>query len=58
MNMPLKGQTILITRPLPQAAALVEKIRQLGGETLIFPTIEIFPAKDSTHLLSRPSSIV
>ncbi len=52
MNKPLKGQTILITRPLHQAGALIGKIHQLGGETLLFPTIEILPAKDNAHLLS------
>lgn len=40
-NKPLWGQRILVTRSRTQASILVESIRQLGGEAIEFPTIEI-----------------
>lgn len=42
MNLaPLRGKTIVITRPKEQATHLARLIRQAGGEALIFPTVEI-----------------
>ncbi len=40
-NKPLWGRRILVTRSRTQASVLVEKIRELGGEAIEFPTIEI-----------------
>lgn len=40
-NLPLKGKRILVTRSRTQASVLVEKIKQLGGEAIELPTIEI-----------------
>ena len=40
---PLAGRGIVITRPRENAPALAERIRDAGGEPLLFPTIEILP---------------
>lgn len=40
---PLNGLKILVTRPIRQAAGLVDLIEQQGGEALLFPVIEISP---------------
>lgn len=40
---PLTGLAVLVTRPAPQAQALIESIAKLGGEPIAFPTIEIVP---------------
>jgi uroporphyrinogen-III synthase len=45
---PLRGKTIVITRPREQAAHLAELIRQAGGEALIFPAVEIRDLADTT----------
>jgi uroporphyrinogen-III synthase len=45
---PLRGKTIVITRPKEQAAHLAELIRQAGGEALIFPTVEIRDLANAT----------
>ncbi|EIC20705.1 uroporphyrinogen-III synthase [Thiorhodovibrio frisius] len=42
----LKGQTILVTRPVEQAPHLCDLIQQANGEALLFPTVSIRP---STH---------
>lgn len=39
--LPLKGRKILVTRPIRQAAGLVELIEQQGGDAIVFPVIEI-----------------
>lgn len=41
MNQPLAGHCILITRPAHQAQPLCQKIEQLGGQTIVFPTLVI-----------------
>ncbi|HNX92051.1 MAG TPA: uroporphyrinogen-III C-methyltransferase [Syntrophomonas sp.] len=38
---PLWGKRIVVTRSRHQASVLVQKIRELGGEAIEFPTIEI-----------------
>lgn len=43
MNAPLRGTTILVTRPAERADGLAGHIRALGGEAIVFPTIEIQP---------------
>jgi uroporphyrinogen-III synthase len=41
MTRALAGRTVLVTRPAHQAAALVRTIRSAGGETFVFPALEI-----------------
>lgn len=43
MNSPLRGVGILVTRPAERADGLAGRIRALGGEAIVFPTIEIQP---------------
>jgi uroporphyrinogen III methyltransferase/synthase len=43
LALPLAGRTILITRARAQAGMLQEKIEDLGGKAVLFPTIEIQP---------------
>jgi uroporphyrinogen-III synthase len=38
---PLKGITVLVTRPATQAESLCERISTLGGEAIPFPTVAI-----------------
>ena len=40
---PLLGRKVVITRARSQAASFAEAIEELGGEALVFPTIEILP---------------
>ena len=47
---PLHGASILITRPVRQAAGLAREIAALGGKPLIFPAIVILPPEDCTAL--------
>ncbi len=46
MNLPLSGQTVVITRSRDQAGALAQKLENLGARVVEFPTIEIQPASD------------
>jgi uroporphyrinogen-III synthase len=46
----LHGASILITRPVRQAAGLAREIAALGGKPLIFPAIVILPPEDRTAL--------
>ncbi len=41
MSNVLKGLTVLVTRPREQAEKLAEKIAELGGRPIVFPTLEI-----------------
>ena len=43
MTQPLSGRTVLVTRPLRQAAALTQAIRSAGGMTYEFPALDIEP---------------
>jgi uroporphyrinogen III methyltransferase/synthase len=47
---PLWGKRILVTRSRSQASVLVEKIQELGGEAVEFPTIEIAVEADLGQL--------
>lgn len=47
---PLSGRSIVVTRPLAQAAPLAEGIAAAGGKPLIFPLLEISPAHDPRPL--------
>jgi uroporphyrinogen-III synthase len=42
-SLPLAGRRVLITRAPHQASELAERLRQLGAETILIPTIEIVP---------------
>jgi uroporphyrinogen-III synthase len=46
----LHGASILITRPVRQAAGLAREIAALGGKPLIFPAIVILPPEDRIEL--------
>jgi len=43
MTQPLSGRTVLVTRPLRQAAALTQAIHSAGGMAYEFPALEIEP---------------
>jgi uroporphyrinogen-III synthase len=43
MTQPLSGRTVLVTRPLRQAAALTQAIRSAGGAAYVFPALDIEP---------------
>jgi uroporphyrinogen-III synthase len=47
---PLAGKTIVVTRPRAQAGPLAAAIGEAGGEAVIFPLLEISPARDSGPL--------
>jgi uroporphyrinogen III methyltransferase/synthase len=47
---PLFGQTIVVTRTRQQASDLTAKLEDLGASVIEAPTIEIAPAKDSSHI--------
>ena len=47
---PLFGQRIVVTRSRAQASELVDKVIELGGQALEFPTIRIEPAPDREPL--------
>jgi uroporphyrinogen III methyltransferase/synthase len=49
-NKPLWGKRILVTRARAQASDLVRRIRELGGEALEFPSIELQPEGDLSRL--------
>ena len=46
MTRALAGRTVLVTRPVPQAAALAQAIEEAGGAAFVFPAlaIEALPA--------------
>ena len=41
MTGPLEGRVILVTRPREQAEAFAERLRELGADAVIVPTIEL-----------------
>lgn len=47
---PLFGKRVLVTRTRTQASKLSEKIEELGGEAIEFPTIEITENDDYTDI--------
>ena len=59
MDNPLRGHTILVTRPRHQAQPLCELIRINGGAVRLFPTITINPPHDQkkfTQIVNRIGS--
>jgi uroporphyrinogen-III synthase len=44
---PLKGLTVLVTRPADQSVELVRRLRRLGATSILAPTIEIVPARSA-----------
>jgi uroporphyrinogen-III synthase len=52
MTLPLSGKAVLITRPAGQAVGLQARLRALGSEPVLFPTLEILPPRDGA-LLAR-----
>ncbi len=47
---PLFGKRILITRSRAQSRKMAERILELGGEPILFPTIQIVPPEDLAPL--------
>lgn len=54
---PLAGRTIVVTRPLAQAAPLAEAIAAAGGTPLVFPLLEISPATDQQALAAATARL-
>lgn len=51
MNLhPLKNLHILVTRPTLQARGLIKQIEQLGGNAILFPTIEIVDIENTATI--------
>ena len=50
---PLLGKRVVVTRAEGQSQTLTAKIRELGGEALVVPTIEILPPQDGFEALER-----
>lgn len=50
MTQPLRGRTIVVTRPRAQASRLAGWIAEHGGEAVIFPLLEISPVADPAPL--------
>jgi uroporphyrinogen-III synthase len=49
---PLDGLGVLVTRPAHQAGHLAELIEQAGGRAILFPTLEIFDARDMSPVFA------
>lgn len=50
MTLPLRGKTIVVTRPLAQAAALAALIEAKGGRAVVLPLLDIGPAENPAEL--------
>jgi uroporphyrinogen-III synthase len=55
MSLPLSGVGVLVTRPAGQAAALMRRLKGLGGEPLHFPALAIFPLRSEALLATLAS---
>lgn len=49
----LCGKRILVTRPRAQSRTLVQRLRALGAEPVVFPTIRITPPRDGYAALDQ-----
>jgi uroporphyrinogen-III synthase len=56
-TLPLAGLNIVITRPREQTAQLIQQIEQAGGNTILFPLLEIAPVADPQKLREIVSRI-
>lgn len=54
---PLFGKRIVITRSRAQSSRMAERVSELGGEPILFPTIVIAPPEDPSELDERISRI-
>ena len=52
-NQPLRGLTIVVTRPRDQAAQLARRIEQAGGLPLLFPLLDIMAVQDTKTLFEQ-----
>jgi uroporphyrinogen-III synthase len=52
-NQPLRGLTIVVTRPREQAAQLARRIEQAGGIPLLFPLLDITAVQDTKTLFEQ-----
>jgi uroporphyrinogen-III synthase len=52
-NQPLRGLTIVVTRPRDQAAQLARRIEQAGGIPLLFPLLDIAAVQDTKTLFEQ-----
>src|SRR5450631_4196009 len=52
-NQPLRGLTIVVTRPRDQAAQLAQRIEQAGGIPLLFPLLDITAVQDTKTLFEQ-----
>jgi uroporphyrinogen-III synthase len=50
-TLPLSGLYVLVTRPAHQATYLVNKIKEMGGNPVLLPVLEISDTKDPQPLL-------
>lgn len=57
MNSPLSGQGVLITRPAGQAMGMQARLRALGADPVLFPTLDILPPADTATLAWRLAAL-
>lgn len=56
-RLPLAGLNVVVTRPREQAAQLMQRIEQAGGNAILFPLLEISPAADTQSLRALVSRL-
>jgi uroporphyrinogen-III synthase len=56
-DLPLAGLKIVITRPRDQAAQLAQRIKQAGGNPLLFPLLDITAVQDAQTLHEQISRL-
>lgn len=54
---PLFGKRIVVTRARHQASVLSQEIEALGGEAWEFPTIDIVPPTDNSHIIKALNNL-
>lgn len=57
VELPLLGRRVVVTRPGDQAAALVERLEQLGAVVTVVPLIAIEPLDDPTQLAAALAEV-